>query len=229
MNRKNLIIIEDDELLARQLKEIFEISDYSVLVYHSAEDFLFSKTEIPRPAIYLIDLNLPGLSGVELVKVIRQRFKFSTIFVITGESPMEAFKSCLSAGADDFLSKPYHPDHLLLKVQNAQKKLELLKGSVMDFGVKMVRESRLIAQDGVKIKLTNREYVIMEKLLLFPDEVVSRETLLRAMSDEEVTERTIDVHVSSLRRKIARLNLEIETCRGKGYKIGGLQMSAVAL
>lgn len=229
MNTKQLVIIEDDILLAKQLKEIFELSDYDVKVFNTAEDYLFSKAGLNSPAIYLIDLNLPGLMGIDLMKVIRHQDKFSAIFVITGESALDAVKKSLTAGADDFISKPFNPEHLLLKVKNAHAKLQLLRSSMIDVGVKLVPDACLVSRNGHKMKLTNREYAIIKKLLSTPDEIFSREVLVKEMRDNDITERTVDVHVSSLRRKLSKLGLKIETIRGKGYRVSGLEMKAVSL
>lgn len=230
MQTKNFIVIEDDMALAFQFKAMLEMERFTVHVFHSAEDYLMSARVAPNvPHIYLIDLNLPGLAGSELVKVIRYKDKISPIFIITGESPDSGLQKCLSAGADDYLCKPYNPDHLLMKVLNAQVKLRFMLGSMMDFGVKLMAEARLVSRDGEKVKLTNREYAIIEKLLSSPDEVVSREMLIKEIGDDEITERTIDVHISSLRKKVSKLELEIETCRGKGYRISGHEIRAEAI
>lgn len=230
MQPKNFIVIEDDVALASQFKAMLEMEKFTVQVYHSAEDYLLSPGSAQTvPHIFLIDLNLPGLAGSELVKVIRYKDKLSPIFIISGQSPDSALERCLSAGADDYLCKPYNPDHLLLKVLNAQIKLRFMIGSMMDFGVKLVSEARLISRDGKKVQLTNREYAIMETLLSFPEEILSRERLLKEIGDDEITERTIDVHISSVRRKITSIDLEIETCRGKGYRVKGLELNAVGI
>lgn len=230
MATKNFVIIEDDVLLASQLKTVLEMAAYDVKVYHSSEEFLLSsKMNQLTPFIYLIDLNLPGLAGSELVKVIRYKDKISPIFMISGTTLNTALEECLSAGADDYLLKPYNPDHLLLKINNAQAKLGFMMGSMMDFGVKLLPEAKLICRDGLKAKLTNREYSIMERLLSAPNEVHSREKLIKEIGDAGITERTIDVHISALRKKIEKISLEIETCRGKGYRIKGLEIKPVAI
>lgn len=229
MKLNNIVVIEDDSILSSQLKEILEMSQFRVHLFQSAEDYLLSRQAVSQPCIFLIDLNLPGLGGTELIKVIRHNDKLSSIFVLTGADPKDAFSIALSAGADDFLSKPYNPDHLLLKVQNTQRKLEVLVSLNIDYGVKLVPEARMISCDGVKVKLTNREYLIAKELFSAPGEIQGREKIIRSFSDSDITERTIDVHVSSLRRKIAGLGLEIETCRGKGYRLSGLEAKAVAI
>lgn len=230
MATNNFVIIEDDVILAGQLKSILELESFEVQVYHSSEEFLLtSKSAQVTPFIYLIDLNLPGLTGSELVKVIRFKDKLSPIFIISGASLDTGLSKCLSAGADDYLLKPYNPDHLLLKIKNAQTKLRFMIGSMMEFGVKLIPEAKLVSRDGLKAKLTNREYAIMELLLSAPDKVHSRETLIKEIGDTEITERTIDVHISGLRKKIEKISLEIETCRGKGYRVKGLEIKPVAI
>jgi two-component system phosphate regulon response regulator PhoB len=229
MENKHFIIIEDDVVLAKQFKEMLELESFEVQVYHSSEDFLMGSKINDKLCIYLIDINLPGLNGTELVKVIRHRDKLSHIFIISGEMNTSIFGKSLELGADDFLFKPYNPEHLLLKVINAQSKLRILTRSMMDYGVKLLPEARLISRDGIKLKLTNREYAISECLLRNPEKIHSRESLVKEISDVDITERTIDVHISSLRKKLPELNLEIETLRGKGYRIKSFEARAVAL
>jgi DNA-binding response OmpR family regulator len=230
MKPQNFVVVEDDILLARQFREILESETFTVKVFHSAEDYLLNCSELPKGLqIYLIDLNLPGIAGLELIKAIRYSDKISPIFIISGDASDTVLSSCLSAGADDYLNRPYNPDHLLLKVSNAQRRLKYMVGSMINFGLKIVPTSRLISRDGQKIKLTKREFAIIEKLLASHEEVVSRETLLKGIVANEITGRTVDVHVSSLRRKLSRLELQIETCRGKGYRMSGLAMKAIAI
>lgn len=220
MQTKNLVIIEDDVTLATQMKMMLEMQAFIVSVFHSAEDYLMNVKVSPgTPYIYLIDLNLPGLAGCELVKVIRYKDKVSPIFMVSGSTEDKFLNQCLSAGADDYLLKPYNPDHLMLKIKNAQSKLRHFLGANIDFGVKLVPEAKLLAHDGVKLKLTNREFAIVEQLISAPDEIHSREILVKKIGNDEVTVRTIDVHVSSVRKKMEKLNIGIETMRGQGYKI----------
>lgn len=220
MNAKNVVVIEDDVELAEQTKTMLEMNSFHVDVFHSAEDFLLSSIVSPvNPHIFLIDLNLPGLAGCELIKVIRYKDKVSPIFMISGATQDEFLNKCLSAGADDYILKPYNPDHLLLKIKNAQIKLRHFLGSTIDFGVKLVPEAKLLSRDGVKMKLTNREYAIVEQLISSPDEIHTREMLVKKIGNDEVTVRTIDVHVSTARKKIEKLKIGIETMRGLGYRI----------
>lgn len=220
MDTKSIVVIEDDKQMAAQLKLLLEMQSFKVSVFHSAEDYLLNLNVSPnQPYLYLLDLNLPGLGGCELVKVIRFKDKVSPIFMISGATQDHDLNTCLSAGADDYVLKPYNPDHLLLKIQNAFSKLRFFLGSAIDYGVKLVPEANLVARDGIRVQLTNREFAIIEQLITTPDEIHTREVLVKKMGCEDVTERTIDVHVSSLRKKIEKLQIGVETLRGKGYRI----------
>lgn len=220
MPAKNFVVIDDDALLAQALRIMLEMESFKVQVFHSAEDYLLSISVSPStPQIYLIDLNLPGLGGCELVKVIRFKDKVSPIFMISGDSKDHSLKRCLAAGADDYMLKPYDPDLLMLKIQNAREKLKIYMGTAMDFGIKMVPEAKLISRDGLKTKLTNNEYAIFDQLMSAPDQIHTRQDLIKRIGNPDLTERTIDVHVSSVRRKLEKLDLGIETLRGKGYRV----------
>lgn len=217
---KNFVVIEDDVVLSEQMRMMLELQTFHVGVFHSAEEYLMNAKVAPHiPNIYIIDLNLPGLGGCELVKVIRYKDKVSPIFMVSGSTLDENLKMCLAAGADDYVLKPYNPDHLMLKIANSQIKLRYFLGLNIDFGVKLVPEAKLIARDGVKLKLTNREFAIVEQLISAPDEIHSREELVKNIGIDEITVRTIDVHVSSVRKKMRKLNIGIQTMRGLGYRI----------
>lgn len=227
---ENFVVIEDDLALAGQFKAMLELESFKVNVFHSAEDYLLSpQSQSKTPYIYLIDLNLPGLAGSELIKVIRHKDKIAPVFIISGESPEIALKKCLDLGADDYLAKPYNPDHLILKIRNAQNKLKFLITSMIGYGVKLIPEANLISRDGSKLRLTGMEFAIIEKLLAHPDEVISRVRLIKEICGKEITERTVDVHVSNLRKKLIKIDLGIDTLRGMGYRIKNLEQTAVSI
>lgn len=214
MSVENFIVIEDDVTLASQFESILKLHNFKVNVFHYAEEFLIQKNVSATTCIYLIDMKLPGIKGLEMVKLIRYKDKISPIFIISGGTVSDDITECLKHGADDYLLKPYNPDHLMLKILNAQTKTQLVLKDMLNVGIKLIPEANLVMREGLKIKLTTREFSIMEQLLKFPDEIHSREILASRMKDHEITDRTIDVHVSSLRKKVQKLNVSIETFRG---------------
>lgn len=218
MKDKLAIIIEDDQVLAKQLEAILKLNEFQVESFQNAEDFLLSKSTYQN-CLYLIDLHLPGIQGKELINLIRVKDKFSPIFILSGNFDDEKITEVLKSGADDYVQKPYHPDHLLGKLVNAFKKLESFQNDQMSVGIKLVPEADLVMREGKALRLTTKEFAIIEQLLNDPEKIHGREELIEHIGSKEITARTIDVHVSGLRKKLEAIDLEIETIRGKGYKI----------
>lgn len=218
VNNRRAVVIEDDSTVAKHLTTILSLNDFAVNSYPSAEEFLLSKN-FHQNSLYLIDLNLPGIQGKDLIKLIRVKDKYSPIFILSGSLNDQKITEVLKCGADDFVQKPFHPDHLVNKLINACNKLESFYNDQMSVGIKLIPEADLILRDGKALRLTSKEFAIVEQLLREPDKVHSREELIEHIGSKEITFRTIDVHVSGVRKKIEVLDIEIETVRGKGYRV----------
>lgn len=218
MKGKIAIVIEDDLILTKQLEAILKLNEFEVISFSNAEDFLLSKSSYQN-CLYLIDLHLPGIQGKELINLIRVKDKFSPVFILSGNFDDQKITEVLKSGADDYVQKPYHPDHLLGKIVNAFKKLESFHSDQMSVGIKLVPEADLVMREGKALRLTSKEFSIIEQLLKDPEKTYCREDLIEHIGSKEITARTIDVHVSGLRKKLEVIDLEIETVRGKGYKI----------
>jgi len=213
-----VVIIEDEKDVGEMLKFLLEKNSYDVDFYSSAEDFFLAKKFYPT-CVYIIDSNLPGIKGEDVIRTIRSKDKLSPVFMISGNTDLKDISLGLASGADDYLSKPFNTDHLLQKVRNSVDKTNIILENLMNVGIKLIPEANSIIHDGATVNLTSREFTIMDKLLKSPGTIVTREELVADFDDSEVTIRTIDVHVSSLRKKLEKVKLAIETVRGKGYKI----------
>ncbi len=213
-----VVIIEDEKDVGETLKFILERDAFKVDLYQSAEEFFLAKHS-PPTCVYIIDSNLPGMSGEEIIKTIRSKDMISPIFIISGKSEGEDISYGLESGADDYLPKPFNTEHLLRKIKNSVQKTNSILGNLINVGIKLIPEANSLIMDGSTIPLTSREFAIVHSLLDRPGRIVSREELVQKFDDPEVTTRTIDVHVSSLRRKLDKVRLTIETVRGQGYKI----------
>jgi DNA-binding response OmpR family regulator len=213
-----VVIIEDERDVGDMLKYLLEKHSFHVDYYASAEDFFFAK-KLYSNCVYIIDSNLPGIQGEDVIRTIRSRDKLSPVFIISGNTEGEDISQGLESGADDYLTKPFNTEHLLRKVKNAATKSHTILENLMNVGTKLIPEANSIIHDGATVNLTSREYAIVDRLLRTPGTIVCREELVGAFDDPEVTIRTIDVHVSSLRKKLEKAKIAIETVRGKGYKI----------
>ena len=216
---KNICIVEDEPDLVEALSEYLELSGYKVVSFGSAEEF-FEDTNPKFNGIYLIDWNLPGAPGTKIVEAIRGENKFSPIFMISAFSKSEEIVTGLKSGADDYITKPYKLEELLIRVNNASAKLGHIESGTDDSGLKLLPEAAAFIKDGAAYNLTHREYIIFQKLFEDLGEAVSRDQLIECFAKEEkMTIRNVDVHVFSLRKKIKKADLQIETVWGHGYKL----------
>lgn len=216
---KNVVIIEDELEIIEALKYLLEKNGYSVQGYSSAEDFFSAKSR-PDHCVYLVDWNLPGIKGIDIVKTIRLKDKLSPIFMVSAYNKAEQIIEGLKSGADDYLTKPFNYDELLIRVENAYSKVSSLQDNLINVGLKLIPEAHSVIKDGVTVNLTSREFIIFHHLYKHPAVASTREELINQFEkDMEMTARNIDVHIFSLRKKMNKINIGIETVWGTGYKI----------
>lgn len=216
---KDICIIEDEQDLVEALTEYLELSGYNVVSYNSAEEF-FDNSNPNFLGLYLVDWNLPGLPGIKIVEKIRSENKFSPIFMVSAFSKNDEIITGLKSGADDYITKPYSMEELLVRVNNAVVKLAHIETETDDAGIKLLPEAAAFIVDGKTVNLTHREFILFQKLFENSDNAISREDLIESFAKEEkMTIRNVDVHIFSLRKKIKLVDLHIETVWGHGYKL----------
>jgi DNA-binding response OmpR family regulator len=217
---KNICIIEDEQDIADAMRSFFEKEGYSVVVFYDARSFFAG---IPKSfkGIYLVDWKLPGMNGGEIIKKIREKDHISPIFIISAFSQSEQVVEGLSAGADDYITKPYDFKELSVRVANSLRKFSYVDAKIIDESeIQLLPEANSFIKDGKTINLTAREYTLFQALFQSKGQPVSREALITHFSiDDAITVRNIDVHVFSLRKKIQVVDLVIDTVWGQGYKL----------
>lgn len=219
MESKAICIIEDEVDIAESVKTFMEASGYTVHTFNSAEEYFDNPLE-NFVGVYLIDWNLPGRSGLEVVKEIRVEDKISPIFVISANSQRQDILEGLKSGADDYITKPFSFPELAAKVDNASAKFQVVlnRSELDDF--RLLPEAKAFMKEGKTVNLTSREFVIFEYLVNKSGEPVTRDDLITCFAnDEKMTNRNIDVHIFSLRKKLRAVDMQIETVWGKGYKL----------
>ena len=216
---KNICVIEDEVDIADSIKIYFEANDFKVLLFQNAEDF-YQDISDDFKGIYLVDWNLPGAQGIDIIKRIRQTDKVSPVFMVSAFSTQDQIIEGLSSGADDYITKPFSLEELKVRVSNSLRKFSIVDSQISKDKIQLLPEANSFIIEGQTISLTSREYTLFEALLESEGEPVSRDQLIEKLSnDEKITARNIDVHVFSLRKKIKTANLLIETVWGKGYKL----------
>lgn len=216
MKISKIVIIEDDVEVRNMLKTLFMKLDYEVDLYESSEAFLLSANK-PMYAVYIIDDHLPGIQGHDLVAALRSRDLISPIFMVSGSIDESIRRQTLMKGADDYINKPFDPEHLALRIRTAVERANVYLNARIDTGIKLIPKANTVVVNGKAVSFSDREYRILSYLMGHPKQIVTRQELVSNFEDSEITMRTVDVHISSIRRKLDGLELTIETCRGKGY------------
>jgi two-component system alkaline phosphatase synthesis response regulator PhoP len=217
--KKSIVIIEDEKDIVESLKYLLEKNEFEVTPFLSAEEF-FSAKNRPEHCVYLVDWNLPGIKGVDIIKTIRLKDKLSPVFMISAYNKADQIIEGLQSGADDYITKPFNYDELLVRVGNAHSKVSNLQDNLMNVGLKLIPEAHSVIKDGVTVNLTSREFIIFHHLYKNQNVPSTREELINQFDkDMEMTARNIDVHIFSLRKKMNKINIGIETVWGTGYKL----------
>jgi DNA-binding response OmpR family regulator len=177
-----------------------------------------------RPDLVILDLNLPGLDGLEVCRRLRQRSDVP-IIMLTARGEVDERVEGLEAGADDYLPKPFKFKELIARVRAVLRRQTSLAERVLRFGpLALNRDTRELFMDGRPIQLTPREFDLLEVFMLHPRQVLTRESLLDRVwgTDYLGDGNLIEVHVSALRDKLSDQERRlIRTVRGVGYALSG--------
>ena len=216
--KREVTVIDDEKEVGESLRECLGSRGFYINHFISAEDFL-SAPRTGDAMIYLVDERLPGIKGQDVIRTIRTKDKFSPIYMISGNGQTADVLAALKAGADDYLVKPLDLDTLIVRIENAWTKHDLLESHLISRGLKLIPEAHSVIKDGATASLTAREYIIFEYLYR-SGATVSREKLIEQFdAKEKMTVRNIDVHVFALRKKLSKISISIRTVWGAGYQL----------
>ena len=216
---KKIMIIEDDIIISKELYELLVNAGYEALIL---KDFSNAKEEILKSNIDLIllDINIPYQNGEQLLKEIRKESNIPVIMVTSRANETDEILS-ISYGADDYITKPYSPTILLLRIQNIFKRLdnstEVLK--YKDLEVSISRGT--LSGNNKELELTKNEMLIFQHLLNNQNRIVSRDELMTILwnNEEYINDNALTVNISRLRSKLEDFGYPnaIETRKGQGY------------
>lgn len=219
-----VLIAEDDSALAKFLQKGFAGHSDRVDCVPDGNSALQAIQE-HAPDLLILDLGLPMLDGVELLRTVRGTAAGMSVIVLTGRSTTSHKIDCLNLGADDYIVKPFSLAELLARSRAVQRrKAETASGTLRHGDLQVDRMTRTVTFCGVSIDFTAKEYTLLEYLLLQRGRAVSRQELLREvwrMAPDAGT-NVVDVYVNYLRRKLGGGHAAgiIQTVRGEGYAIG---------
>ncbi len=218
MNKK-ILIVEDDSSMQEELKDLLENASYDVLILN---DFLHAKEYILKtnPDLVLLDVNIPYLNGELLLKELRKESSVPVIILTSRASEIDEVLS-ISYGADDFITKPYNPTILLLRIQNVFKRVNQVKDKLKYRDLDVYQNRGVLTKDNLSIELTKNEMIIFLYLLNNQNRIVSRDELMSELwnNEEYVNDNALTVNISRLRTKLKDFGYSnvIETRKGQGY------------
>ena len=218
---KKIFIVEDDKSICMELVEILENEGYAASYL---TDFEHSKEEILATGadLILMDINIPGIHGRNLLKEIRKESDIPVIMVTSRTSEMDEVLS-MSYGADDYITKPYNPTILLLRIAAVLKRMEGSQNAASYRGAEVNFSKGTIRLGEKEQVLTKNEMIIFQRLLSSKDKIVSRDEIMTDLWDNEeyVNDNALTVNISRLRTKLSELGLPdaIETRKKQGYRL----------
>lgn len=216
-----ILVIEDEKLLADSLKTGLEYHNFVVDVAYTAKDGYDLITSYEYDII-ILDLMLPDIPGEELCRKIRKEKVESFILMLTAKKQVDNIVEGLNCGADDYLTKPFEFSELLARLRALLRRSSKSKDNTLCcYDVKMDVEKEKVYVGEKEIKLTKKEYMILEYLLRNKGHLVSRNQLLEHAWDRNVDIFTnvVDTHIKNLRKKLGKSGRLIETVYGSGYRI----------
>lgn len=218
-----IMIVEDDESISSELKELLQNSGYEAVVL---QDFNNSLNEILRvaPDLLLMDINIPYMNGELLLQCLRKSSNIPVIMVTSKNNETDEALS-ISYGADDYITKPYNPNILLLRIGAVIKRTSTNysanSNELAYRDLTFDTQKGIIKKDGIEIVLTKNEMIIFSYLLTHKDKIVTRDELMTALWDntEFVNDNALTVNISRLRNKLKEIGYEdaIDTRKGQGY------------
>lgn len=219
-------MIEDDVDIINLLKVPLEKEGFLVSVAMSVK-FGIEKIKVEKPDVILLDLMLQDGDGAEIVKWLkRTEYQNIPVIVLTAKSSEIDKVLLLELGADDYITKPFSIRELLARIKSIlrryEKNEESKNNKFEEDGLSVDFESMEVFVDGEKVNLTKKEFKILEFLIKNRGIVISKEKIISELwpFDSEISEttRTIDVHISKIRKKLGKYSEKIQVVRGVGYK-----------
>jgi len=218
-----ILIVEDDQVLANNIKQWLISENHAVEIINNGEETLEHLRFYQYDAIVL-DLMLPGKGGLEICKEYRAAGGVLPIIMLTGKTKIEDKEVGLDAGADDYLTKPFHPRELSARLRAILRRTPQVRENVLTCAyVSLDVARRSVQRDGEEIHLLPKEYAVLEFLLRHQDQVFSPEALLDRIwpSSSDVSPDSVRTYIARLRSKIdapGKASI-IQNVHGVGYKM----------
>lgn len=219
-----ILIVEDERSLSMALAELLRCEGFLVDVAYNGADGLDTALSGVYDVI-ILDITLPKMNGIEVLRELRKNRITSAVLLLTAKSETEDKLLGFRSGADDYLTKPFVTEELIARVWALSRRgaREYVTDTLQFSDVQLDRLRHELQKDGAKIKLSAKEYQLMEMLMLSRGSVVERETCITKIwgYDADIEYNSTDVYISFLRKKLTALHscVKIRSVRGVGYAL----------
>ncbi|MCM1053600.1 MAG: response regulator transcription factor [Ruminococcus sp.] len=216
---KKIMIVEDEPIICKELQSLLLNAGYEALVL---KDFNNSKKEIldSNSDLVLLDINIPKLNGELLLKEIRKESNIPIIMLTSRLSEIDEALS-ISLGADDYITKPYNPTILLLRIESVFKRIDFKAKVIKYQDLEILSNKGILKKGNEELYLTKNEMIIFENLLNNLGNIVTRDALMTDLwnNEEYINDNALTVNISRLRNKLASFGYPdvIETRKKEGY------------
>lgn len=219
-----LLLVEDEKQLSEALKQILIKNKYIVDAVYSGDDGLdYALTDVYD--VIILDIMLPKLNGLEILKTIRKKKITTPVILLTAKSTVEDKILGLDFGADDYLPKPFAPEELLARLRAiTRRNSNLINENILEFSdIKLNLSTYEIEANDNNITLTQKEFDILKYFMQRPKLVVSKDDLITKLwgFDADIDYNNIEVYISFLRKKLSYIEsgVKITTIRRVGYRL----------
>jgi two-component system response regulator PhoP len=217
-----ILVVEDEPALQQQLERELRAQDYTVDATGDGKEALYFATDYPFDAA-IVDLGLPGLSGLEVIARLRAKGSRLPILILTARGRWQDKVQGLEAGADDYLTKPFQIEELLARLKALLRRAAGSAQDVLQCGpITLNLSAQQVSLNGAEVELTSFEYRLLEHLARSRGRVLSKDELAAHLypHDEERDSNVIEVLIGRLRRKLDPDGTlqPLETLRGRGYR-----------
>lgn len=216
----NIMVIEDDDSTRRLIHFLLKANQFTVIEAKNGNEALelMSKYDIK---LFIVDLMMNEMDGFEFTRTIREGGSTTPVLILTARTSIIDKRKCFDLGADDYLTKPFEREELILRVKALLRRAKINTSHQVTVGDMTLDYNGLSVTRGDTVTvIPKKEFYLLFKLLSYPDQVFTKEQIMNEIwgMDTETDENTIKVHINRIRNRFPDYPFEIVTVRGLGYK-----------